>query len=213
MNVALAGARFRQPGFAVVVGGGAEGDDDEGGKDAVGDDEDVWGTGAVDSPESCGVAAAEGDAELVAELDVVGTGVGVLEGQLTFGNIWTSRRTAPPGRLCCAYSTGRPGAPTIPSSSWSAATETLPRLGEYPDVLGRLLGPVKQPNMILCLGLAMPVMMVASVAADRACWAASEYKGTADDWDTPPGHSMTSSHPACPSGTRPTVTVRLSFQG
>jgi hypothetical protein len=41
----------------------------------------------------------------------------VADGQVTFGNIWTSRRTVPPGRFCCAYSMGRPWAPTIPSSS------------------------------------------------------------------------------------------------
>jgi len=60
---------------------------------------------------------AEEDALIVAELAVVGTGAAVADGHVTFGNIWTSRRAAPPGRFCCAYSTGRPWAPTIPSSS------------------------------------------------------------------------------------------------
>lgn len=79
MNLASAGARFRQPGFAGVVTCRAE---DDGG------DEDAWGAGTVDPPEGCGVAAAEGDAEVLAELDGVGTGVGVADGQVTFGNTW-----------------------------------------------------------------------------------------------------------------------------
>lgn len=167
-----AGARCRQPGFAGVVGCGAE-DDGDGDNDEDGD-EDVWGVGAVDPPEGCEVAAAEGDVGVVAEVDVAGTGVGVADGQLTFGNTWTSWLTAPPGLLCRAYSTGRPGAPTIPSSSWRAATETLARLGEYPDMPRGLLGAGKQPNMIVRLGLPMPVSMVASVAADCAWRLASE---------------------------------------
>ena len=87
MNLALAGPWFRQPGLAGAVGG------DEG-------NEDVWGAGAVDTVEGGGVAAVEGDAGVVAEFDVVGPAVGVADGQLTFGNIWTSRLAAPPGRLC-----------------------------------------------------------------------------------------------------------------
>src|SRR4029077_3093463 len=98
--------------------------------------------------------------------------VGVADGQLTSGNIWTSRLAAPPGRLCCAYSTGRPGAPTIPLSSWRAATETL--ASEYPDPADGLLGSVKQPNMIGPLGLAIPASMVTRVGGDCASGVASE---------------------------------------
>ena len=113
INLAFADARFRQAGFAVVVGGSGEDEADKG----DGDDEDVGGIGVVDSPEGGGGAAAEEDALIVVELTVVGTGAAVADGHVTFGNIWMSRRAAPPGRFCCAYSTGRPWAPTIPSSS------------------------------------------------------------------------------------------------
>ena len=108
INLALAGVRFRQAGFAVVVVGGGSGEDEDDEGDGDDDDEDVAGVDAVDSPAGCGGAAAEEDAWIVAELAVVGTGAAVADGHVTFGNIWTSRRTARPGRFCCAYSMGRP---------------------------------------------------------------------------------------------------------
>lgn len=165
MKLAPVGARFRQPGFAGAVGcGEAEGDDD-------GDADGETGGDPDDGTEG------DGDGDAAPELDAVGTVVGAADGQPTPGNTCTSLLTPPPGWFCSAYSTGRPAAPTMAWSSWRAGTETLARLGVYPEVPSRPCSPPgdgKQSNSTVDLRLVTSGWTVASVAADCVCGAVAE---------------------------------------